>query len=68
MRVTIPFYVDDEKDVKLLAWLNSQTNRSAFIRLKLYDCMKGNYVEEVVVKKKEMPDVNDNIMNSLINF
>lgn len=40
MKVGKLVYFDDIKDKELLEWLSDKTNRSAFIRTKLYDLMR----------------------------
>lgn len=56
-RIMIPFYLntDNEKDYALLQWLNSNTNRSAFIRNKLYDIMinEGGEMKTYTKNNKE---------------
>jgi hypothetical protein len=52
----IPMWVDEKKDKRLIDWLNSKTNRSAFMRLVLYDKMEGNRVSNVGVYDDKVED------------
>lgn len=74
-RKTINFYIEDtnEKDMKLMEWLNSQTNRSAFIRIKLYEVMIGEGCNEPkstfkYSTKEENLEVSDGFFSSMKGF
>jgi hypothetical protein len=66
----IPLWVDENKDKRLIGWLNEQTNRSAFIRFILYEKMEGNvkYIEKSEKIYEKSVEIDDNLINCIENL
>lgn len=61
----IPLHYDPIKDKELIDWLNTKSNRSAFIRFVLYE-YKDRVAQWQPPKEEEDNGFNlDNIMNSV---
>jgi 2-phospho-L-lactate guanylyltransferase (CobY/MobA/RfbA family) len=66
MGMIIPLYVDKNKDSRLIEFLDNQTNRSAFVRLLIYQ-----YIDKINISipvNMDHKEDNKKYMNGFINF